>query len=370
MTTRIKHVVIVGAGRSGLAIAYMLQTDGRYSFELVVPVEEAYRIAHAQDFSVIAISGTDQKKIKPIFDNADVVVMTGPESIATTVASLALQSNCHYIDLNENSNTTSEIAKIAQNANTSFVPRCGIAPGYITSVVADMIQKSGVNTEICAYVGVLPSQKINRLGYANLWNVDGLITEYTQPCHAILNGQKQLIPPLTKYENLTIAGQNYEAFTTSGSVDELVTKYNGKIKSLVFKTLRYQGHLDYFKFLFDDLGLKDRKNFLKNILMNGLPVVKQDEIILFITSKFQECNTPNSLTYVKHFTQIIKSKDNENPLYGNTLSRATSAHACSVIDYVCSPENSHKGLLNHESISPDLLKNSPFYEMLLTENTC
>src|SRR5690606_11241892 len=81
-------------------------------------------------------------------------------------------------------------------------------------------------------------------------------------------------------EELELAGERFEAFTTAGSLDGLMKHFAGRIARLDFKTLRYPGHLDYMQFLLDDLGLAARLDQLRSLLMNGLPTVEEDRVII------------------------------------------------------------------------------------------
>src|SRR5690606_24884428 len=73
-----------------------------------------------------------------------------------------------------------------------------------------------------------------------------------------------------------------EAFLTAGSVDALVDLVRPRVRNLVFRTIRYSGHLDYMQFLLDDLGLRARRDLLATVLRNGLPDSEPDAVVIYV----------------------------------------------------------------------------------------
>ncbi len=355
-------IVIVGAGRMGLSIANMLSSDARFTICMVDPVEEAAKKAELEGFEVLEFDATNEQKMAAILKNAFAVVVAAPSSVVVPVARLAVRTGCHHIDLCEDTSVLDEVIRIGSGVSSILVPQCGLAPGFVSSLAGDIIRDSGDDAQIRVYVGILPTQKTNRLGYGNIWSIDGLITEYTKPCRAIVSGEKTELPPLSAYEELMVDGVSFEAFTTSGGLDGLIDKFEGKVKSLVFKTLRYTGHLDYMKFLIEDLGLERRIDFLKNLLSNGLSAIDQDRVVIGVISKYRNrLKTGNPLTEHSHF-QFIQSRQHGDGSYTSAISIATAAHACCILDILSSGLAPHEGLLHHDEIDLSLLQKSCFYK--------
>lgn len=358
------QVIIVGAGSMGLSIAKTLLKDPRFSVCFIDPVEEVIKTVKSQGYEALETCGTNREKMLPLLKDADAVVVAAPNYVVPHVARMAIEMNCHFIDLCEEAAIFNEVVQMSQNATSNIVPQCGLAPGFVSWLVSDIIRDCGPEAEIKVYVGALPKQKTNRLGYGKIWGVDGLITEYTKACSAIIDGQKTSLKPLTEYEELTINGVAYEAFTTAGSLDGLIDQFDGKVKSLTFKTLRYTGHLDYIKFLLDDLDLKNRISFLRNLLLNGLNIIEQDQVIIGIISKQQIAQSvDHSLKERSHF-QFIHSEQQADGSYMSAISIASAAHVCCVIDILCSGLAPNKGLLHHFDLDRSLLIESQFYQYL------
>lgn len=351
------RVVVVGAGRMGQAVARLLASDARFSVVLADPVEQALAAASIDGVERVGVSGTDKPSLARVLSGASAVICAANASVVPEVAHVARETGCHYIDLCESPDAAAAVARIAQGASTGFAPGCGLAPGYISALLADVLAESGPDTEVSVFVGVLPALHTNRLGYGNIWGLDGLISEYTAPCLALRDGQVTRLAPLSELETVQISGETFEAFTTAGSLDELVTANAGRIKSLVFKTLRYPGHLDHMLFLMDDLGLRHRLYQLRSLLLNGLPRIENDVMILRVVTR------DGSAAPITRHQQTIKACPTDGG-WQSAISRSTAAHVAAVTDLLCSGLAPHAGLLQHDSLTQMRLQASPFMSLL------
>ena len=132
-------------------------------------------------------------------------------------------------------------------------------------------------------VGALPQYPSNALNYNLTWSTDGVINEYCEPCEAIVDGELVEVPPLEEREEFSLDGVTYEAFNTSGGLGTLAETLKGKVRTLNYRTIRYPGHAAIMKALLNDLGLRHRRDVLKDILENALPATLQDVVIVFVT---------------------------------------------------------------------------------------
>ena len=132
-------------------------------------------------------------------------------------------------------------------------------------------------------VGALPKFPSNALNYNLTWSTDGVINEYCEPCEAIVNGQLRETQPLEELEEFSLDGILYEAFNTSGGLGTLCETLAGKVRNLNYRTIRYPGHAAIMKALLNDLRLRDRRELLKDILENAVPITLQDVVIVFVT---------------------------------------------------------------------------------------
>lgn len=354
------QVLIVGAGRLGVSIARLLSSHPSYNVRLIDPNYEKVKIAVDLGFEAHEASGSDKRAMQRFLSDTTTVVVAAPESIAVRVAQFADDHGCDYFDLCEDVDASIAIEQVAKSSRQAFVSHCGLAPGYVSVLVYEKIQKLDAQAKINAYVGVLPETKSNRLGFGNIWDIRGLITEYTKPCNVIIDGEPHKIGSRTKYETLDIEGTTYEAFTTAGTLDDVVKCSGGKIGALVFKTLRYRGHLDYINFLLDDLGLKDRIYTFRNLLQTGLPIVKEDKVVIHLVTE----TTDATGIHEDRQTQIFHSRLEGDGSRTSAISVASAAHVCSVLDVVCNTKPKSVGFLDHTKISLSELAQSKFFSEL------
>jgi len=357
------RILVTGTGRMALSIARTLNGDPRFAPLLAARDEEALRAPAAEGLPTFLLSGGTREALSRALRGVAAVIHADSAISAADVARGAAQAGCHYLDIAENPASAAEIAGIAQEAaaegcTSSFVPACGLAPGYVTALVAQMLSQCDPQTELTVYVGVLPATRSNRLGYGNIWGIDGLLDEYTAPCLVIRNGALTELPALDEHQSLDLGGETFEAFTTAGSLDGLARQHAGKVNGLIFKTLRYPGHLDYMQFLMQDLGLGKRLYQLRNLLMNGLPRIEKDRVIIAIGKR----STPGEPEQM-HVQTIAAQEAPQG--WQSAVSIATAAHVCAVADILCGGHAPRSGLLDHAALTPTLLRDSPFFAPLL-----
>lgn len=352
------HILVHGAGRMAHTIANMLAGDARYRVWLAAPEHEAGQPAPGLHPAVrcvpVSLPATPDARLSGL----SAIIMAGDVwASSADIARMARQLGCHYLDISENPELTAEVARVAQGAASCFAPACGLAPGYVTALTADALRQAGPGARVSVHVGVLPARRLNRLGYGNLLGIDGLLVEYFSPCLAIRQGKQITLPPLSEVETVTLAGESFESFTTAGSLDALVRAPELAPQSLVFKTLRYPGHLDYMRFLLDDLGLAQRRHQLRSLLMNGLPVITEDRVLIALDVQRADLSR-------EWIEQVIAAQPGDGAQWRSAGVTATAAHVCAMADLLCRGVLNHSGFLSQAAVSPHLLNESAFFAPL------
>lgn len=346
------NVLILGAGNIGKAIAYLLQSVGDYTVFLA-------------DQNKVDVS---EKKIKKIqcdlsndatFDSLvkenkfEAVISCLPYYCNVRIAKKAKQYQLHYVDLTEDVATTKIIAEISQNADTVFIPHCGISPGYINIIAFDLMKQFDQLETVCLRAGALPQHSNNALHYALTWSTDGLINEYGNPCEAIVNGQYVLMNPLENIEAVFVDGVLYEAFNTSGGVGTLWETCRTKVKNMNYKTLRYPGHCEKIKFLMNDLHLNQHREMLKTIIEESIPKNNQDKVVIYISVSGNINNQFIEKNYTKTFLPFTI---NSHQLTAIQMSTASSV--CAVVDMILTKKCFFKGFVKQEQFAlSDFLNN-------------
>ena len=277
-------IAVIGAGKIGSMISDLLARSGDYRVTVADRSAEALgQLGTALPVQVQELDVADAEALDRLLAGKFAVVSAAPYHLTVRIAEAARRSGAHYLDLTEDVASTRSVKALAKDAGSAFIPQCGLAPGFITIVAADLCRRFEALHDVRMRVGALPKYPSNALNYNLTWSTDGLINEYCEPCEALVNGEPHETSPLEELEEFSLDGVTYEAFNTSGGLGTLCESLRGKARSLNYKTIRYPGHAHIMKALLNDLRLRDRREVLKDILENAVPATLQDVVIVFVT---------------------------------------------------------------------------------------
>jgi len=344
-----KEIVVVGAGKIGATIATMLAETGDYA---VTVVDRSQAQLDALDLE----HGIAARQIDIGQDGALEAVLTGkfavmsaaPFHLTTKIAEAAAKTGVHYLDLTEDVASTRRVKELAATATSAFIPQCGLAPGFISIVANDLAKRFDTLESVRMRVGALPQYPSNALNYNLTWSTDGVINEYCEPCEAIVEGELVDVPPLEEREEFSLDGITYEAFNTSGGLGTLCETYAGKVRTLNYRTIRYPGHAAIMKALLNDLGLRHRREVLKDILENALPATMQDVVVIFVTVSGRKHGRLLQESYANKIYSRSTGDDARS-----AIQITTASGICAVLDMLASGALPAKGFIRQEDIALD-----------------
>ena len=120
--------------------------------------------------------------------------------------------------------------------------------------------------------------------------------------------------------------------------------YADKVENLTYKTIRYPGHLNHMKFLFNDLHLKKNKDILEKLFDKEVPRTKNDVIIFFVK-------------VIGLIDGVLQEKTYLRKIYGDehysAIQLTTASGVCSVLKMYLDGKISNKGFVKQESLSWD-----------------
>ncbi|WP_203336959.1 saccharopine dehydrogenase family protein [Nocardioides limicola] len=272
MGSHIEHVAVFGLGKVGELVALAL-TDAGFT---VTGYDAAAR-ANARQLDV-----GDEAVLRRALADADAVVSCLPYHLNIAVAEAAAATGTHYFDLTEDVPTTNRVLELAAtHTETAFAPQCGLAPGLIGIVGSSLAAGFDDIRSIELKVGALPRHPTGLLGYAFNWSPEGVVNEYLNDCEVVRSGKRQMVPAMSETERVVIGGIELEAALTSGGLGTMCQTYEGRVRRLDYKTLRYPGHFQQIRFLFDELGLRDQRELAGRLLVDAKPPVDEDIVYLF-----------------------------------------------------------------------------------------
>jgi saccharopine dehydrogenase-like NADP-dependent oxidoreductase len=341
-----KNIVIMGAGKIGSMIAELLLHSGDYAVTVIDRAQvQLDRLDPALSAKRIAVDSSDGVKLREVLKGQYAVLSAAPYQVTRQIAEAAKAANVHYLDLTEDVASTRAVKQLAAGASTAFIPQCGLAPGFITIVASDLISRFDTLQDVRMRVGALPKFPSNALNYNLTWSTDGIINEYCEPCEAIVNGQQRETLPLEELEQFSLDGVLYEAFNTSGGLGTLCETLAGKVRNLNYRTIRYPGHAAIMKALLNDLRLRERRDVLKDILENAVPVTLQDVVIIFVTVTGVRAGQLVQDTYA--------NKIYAAPVGGrihSAIQITTASAICTVLDMLNAGDLPQSGLIKQEDI--------------------
>jgi len=144
----------------------------------------------------------------------------------------------------------------AKAAGVSIVPDCGQVPGMGTTLMVYAMSQLDEPEEVFMWDGGLPQEPRPPFDYLLTFNVAGLTNEYAESPIFLRDGRPTLVPTMAELEELEFPPPvgRLEAFTTGGGVSTMPWTYEGQLKTLQNKTVRYPGHFGQLR-AFYDLGL-------------------------------------------------------------------------------------------------------------------
>ena len=338
-----RKIALIGAGKIGKLAALLL--GKKYDVTVYDINEDRARETASAVCEYGQLDVNHAENLRAALDGKEFVISCCPYFCNEKIALAARDLGLGYNDLSEDIGSGMIIEQIASSATTSFVPHCGLAPGFTQIIANHMVQLYDPATSVAIRVGAIPENPTNALKYNLTWSTDGLINEYGNPCEVLLNGQLRQVQPLEGYERLIIGDVEYEAFNTSGGLGTLARSLTGKVKDLSYKTLRYLGHRDLMKFLMVDLQLNEYREILKQILESAVPTTHQDRVVILISVVGKAGGSLSENTY----TKIIPHGEIDG-LHWTAIQIATASSLATVVDLCLQGKISKKGFIRQEEI--------------------
>ncbi|MEY4701252.1 MAG: hypothetical protein RL326_1439 [Pseudomonadota bacterium] len=322
-------IALFGAGKIGESITALLTSSGRYRVKVCDgDLNAAVKLAQAwPNAEPHILDVSDKTSVMKLLSGCSAVLSALPFSCNAIVAEAASLCGVNYADLTEDVKTTQHVANVAANSKTWFMPQCGLAPGFISIAGAHLLTLFDHVDSLKLRVGALPLYPTNKLKYNLTWSTVGLINEYCNPCEVIKDGQLTTVPPLQGHELLSLDGDEYEAFNTSGGLGTLCQSLLGKVRKLGYKTIRYPGHRDLMSFLLHELRYTDDRDALRAVFERSIPTTTQDKCIILAEAK----GTIGSRYVQKTYASTVYHQNIAGRHFG-AIQVTTAAGICGVVD--------------------------------------
>lgn len=319
-------VLVLGAGKIGVSIAEDLAATGDYDTTLADSDARALEARSPGKVEQKRVDVTDGDALRRALGQVEVVISALPFFLNQGVAVAAKEGGVHYFDLTEDVKCARQVLALAKKAKTVFIPQCGLAPGFISIAANHLVKSFDEVHDVRLRVGALPQFPDNALQYNLTWSTDGLINEYCNPCEAIHDGERRELLPLEGLEHFSLDGVHYEAFSTSGGIGSLCETLVGRVRNLNYKTVRYPGHRDMVQMLVRDLKFCEYRETFKEVIERGIPITRQDVVLIFVTVTGIRDGLLTQESYVKKIYGDAEGTGR------SAIQTTTSAGVCALVD--------------------------------------
>jgi len=259
---------VLGSGRQGTAAAYDLARWG--DARRVILADLDLEMAHQAAERVNALLGasiaepaqvdvTDLEAVGRLLTGEDAFISAVPYVYNLDMTRVAIQAEAHMCDLGGNTEIVRQqhgFDAEAKAAGISVIPDCGMVPGMGSSLVVYTMELLDEATDIYMWEGGIPQNPRPPFNYLLTFHIAGLTNEYAEPAIFIRDGKVVEVEPITELETVEFPEPmgTLEAFVTGGATSTMPWTFQGRLRTLQNKTLRYPGHFAQLR-AFCDLGL-------------------------------------------------------------------------------------------------------------------
>jgi lysine 6-dehydrogenase len=278
------RMLVLGAGLQGSACAYDLLQN---------PDVKEVRLAdlhtdHLEHFLAPYSGGRliftpldvrDREAVLALMRQSDAAMSAIPYYFNFELAELAVEAGVHFSDLGGNTEIVFKqktLDPAAKKKGITIIPDCGLAPGMVNILAEYGIRQLDTVESLRIFVGGLPQDPEPPLNYQIVYSLEGVLDYYTTLSWVLRNGKRTQVKALSEIEPVHFGGSvgELEGFHTAGGLSTMAFRYEGKIPTMEYKTLRYPGHAKIMEAI-RELGLLE----LKPVDVKGMKVVPRDLVV-------------------------------------------------------------------------------------------
>jgi lysine 6-dehydrogenase len=327
-----KHVVMLGGGRVGAAMARDLAPDFKVTVVDLRPDVLAGLAAAGFGTRKADLGSADA--VKSAVDDADIVVGAVPGFMGFQTMRAVLEAGKDIVDISFYEEDPFELDALASSRGLIALMDCGIAPGCGNIILGHLESRLDPVKRWDCLVGGLPAVRTWPYEYKAGFSPIDVIEEYTRPARYVDHGQLVSRPALSEAELVDLPGVGtLEAFNTDG-LRTLIRTSTAPFRKE--KTLRYPGHIEKMRML-RETGLLSKTP----IELNGMPVVpleltckllfphwqmqegEADFTVMRVTVEGLEGGRPRTYTY-----DLL---DHYDPKSGTTSMARTTGYTCTAV---------------------------------------
>lgn len=254
---------VLGGGRQGTAAAYDMAKFGDAKQVLIADisleaaVKSATRVNKLMGKEVAVahqLDVTDHTRLTAFLSQVDLFLSAVPYWNNPGITRAAIEAKACMTDLGGNTDLVREQMKLspqASQAGISIIPDCGQVPGMASTLTAYAMSLLDQTDEVMIWDGGNALHPRPPFNYILTFNIAGLTNEYYGVANFILDGKIVQVPTFREedYEIVEFPAPigKMEAFVAGGGTSTMPWSFDGKLKTLWNKTLRWPGHFAQWK---------------------------------------------------------------------------------------------------------------------------
>jgi lysine 6-dehydrogenase len=224
----------------------------------------------------VQVDVTDLEAVEQVLTDVDAFLSAVPYYYNLDITQVAIRVKAHMCDLGGHTGIARQqhgFDAEARAAGISIVPNCGQVPGMGTTLMVYAMELLDEAVDVLMWDGGIPKNPRPPFNYLLSFNVAGLTNEYAEPAIFLRGWKVTEVDTMTELETVEFPEPigTLEAFVAGGGTDTMPWTFEGQVRTLQNKTLRYPGNFAQLR-AFYDLGLWD----LDPLQVGDLEVVPRD----------------------------------------------------------------------------------------------
>ena len=283
------RMLVLGAGLQGSACAYDLLQNPAISEVRLADRDSSALPAFLEPYKgnarlrLLTVDARDHAATRLAFDGVEAVMCALPYYFNLDMTRLAIDAGVHFADLGGNTDIVQQQKALGASARArgiTVVPDCGLAPGMVNILAQIGISRLDEVRRVRIFVGGLPQKPEGALKYQIVYSLEGVLDYYTTLSWVLRDAKPTQVMALSERESVVFAQPvgELEAFHTAGGLSTMSSRYEGRIPTMEYKTLRYPGHAHIMEAI-RELGLLS----LEPLEVKGQRVVPRDVAVAAMT---------------------------------------------------------------------------------------
>ncbi len=353
---------VVGSGRQGTAAGYDMARFG--DAQEVRFADADFAASRRATDRVNGLLGrtvctahqvdvTDASALRSFLEPVDSFLSAVPYWLNPRIARVAIEARASMTDLGGNTDLVREQLKLspqAEAAGIAMIPDCGQVPGMGTCLTTYAMSLLDEAEEVTFWDGGNPLHPVPPFNYTLTFNIAGLTNEYYGVAHFLRDGKRVEVPTfqVEDYETVDFPEPigRMEAFVAGGGTSTMPWTFEGKLKTLWNKTLRWPGHFAAWK-AYMDAGLLETDP----IDVGATRVVPRDVLHALLDPKLRARPGDPDLVIVR---VLAKGRKDGRPagVIVEVIDRMDEATGFTAMERTTGWDGSIKAILNAHGVTP------------------